>query len=66
MAIQAQNVNDLVSCKPARPFLRKRRGLLILAATLAIASLLILNFVRWKMIGAAPEQSLQLQHTPSA
>jgi hypothetical protein len=46
--------------------MRKRSGLLILAAALTIASFLILDFVRWKMIGAEPEQSLQLQHTPSA
>lgn len=48
---------------PARRFPRKRKGILIAAAVLTIASLLILNFVRWKMIGSETEQSLQVQQT---
>jgi hypothetical protein len=43
--------------------MRKRNGILILAAVMTVASLLILNFVRWKMIGSEAEQSLQLQQT---
>jgi hypothetical protein len=39
--------------------MRKRNGILILAAVMTVASLLILNFVRWKMIGSETEQSLQ-------
>ncbi len=43
--------------------MRKRNGILILAAVMTVASLLILNFVRWKMIGSETEQSLQLNQT---
>jgi hypothetical protein len=43
--------------------MRKRNGILILAALTTIASLLILNFVRWKMIGSETEQSFQLKQT---
>lgn len=43
--------------------MRKRNGILILAAVMTIASLMILNFVRWKMIGSETEQSLQLEQT---
>lgn len=41
----------------------KRNGILILAAVFTIASLLILNFVRERMIGSEAEQSLQLKQT---
>jgi hypothetical protein len=44
--------------------MRKRNGILILAAVMTVASLLILNFVRWKMIGSETEQSLQLKQNP--
>jgi predicted permease len=43
--------------------MRKRNGILILAAVMTVASLLILNFVRWRMIGSETEQSLQLKPT---
>ncbi len=43
--------------------MRKRNGILILAAVMTVASLLILNFVRWKMIDSETEQSLQLKQT---
>jgi hypothetical protein len=43
--------------------MRKRNGILILAAVMTFASLLILNFVRWKLIGSETEQSFQLKQT---
>jgi hypothetical protein len=43
--------------------MRKRNGILILAAVMTVASLLILNFVRWKMIGSETEQSLRLNQS---
>jgi hypothetical protein len=43
--------------------MRKRNGILILAAVMTVASLLILNFVRWKMIGSETEQSFQLEQS---
>jgi hypothetical protein len=43
--------------------MHKRNGILILAAVMTVASLLILNFVRWKMIGSETQQSLQLNQT---
>lgn len=43
--------------------MRKRNGILVLAAVMTIASLLILNFVRWKMIGSEGEQSFQVNLT---
>lgn len=38
----------------------KRKGILLLVAVLTITSLLILNFVRWKMIDSQTEQSFQV------
>lgn len=43
--------------------MRKRHRFLIMAAVMTIASLLLLNFVRWKMIGSETEQSFQLKQT---
>jgi hypothetical protein len=46
--------------------MRKRHRIIILAAVMMAASLLILNFVRWKMIDSETEQSLQLKQTQSS
>jgi len=46
--------------------MRKRNGIFILAAVMTVASLLILNFVRWKMIGSETEQSLQLNQSQAS